>query len=293
MRTWRLLDSGPASGADNMGVDEALARSVAAGGSPVLRFYRWDPPAVSVGYSQDMGRELDLARCHQLGIHVVRRPTGGRAVLHWEELTYCVVCAADDPALGGAVEAANKRIGECLVAGLRRVGIPAELERAGMPGQKPRGAAATAPCFSSAARWEVTCGGRKLVGSAQRRFSGIILQHGSLLTGPAHRNILELVPALSTQQRQRWRELLEKRSTQLDECPHGDQAWPDLVAALAQGFSAGLPAVLKPSALRADEIRAAAHLAATKYRDADRRRNCPDSRSSAAPARLRPASTVC
>ncbi len=293
MRSWRRLDTGPASGACNMAVDEALIQSVAGGGRPVLRFYRWDPPAVSLGYGQDLQRELDPERCRAAGIDIVRRPTGGRAVLHWEELTYSVVCAVDDPQVGGSVEVTTRRIGACLVAGLQRAGVPAELERAGRQGQRSRGPAATLPCFSSASRAEVTCAGRKLVGSAQRRMRGVILQHGSLLTGPAHRRLVELIPGLSGSQRQEWLDRLMRGSIQLDECCPGIPAWPRLVDALAQGFAAVLPAVLEPDGLAQTEALQAAELVESRYRHAERLRADRSARAPLTPPETQPVAAVC
>ncbi len=90
--TWRLINTGASDGAANMAIDEAIMRSVAEGGSPpTLRFYGWAPPCVSVGYSQSVRKEIDLERCLERGYTWVRRPTGGRAILHIDELTYSVV----------------------------------------------------------------------------------------------------------------------------------------------------------------------------------------------------------
>ena len=169
--SWRYLDTGASSGTFNMALDEMLVDQVEAGHGPILRFYEWSPPAVSFGYAQDPEKEVDLDICRELGVDLVRRPTGGRAVLHWEELTYSVICPIDDVRVGGRIEDTYKRIGECLVSGLRGYGVEVELERAQVRQPRPRGESAALPCFSSIARWEIKCQGRKLVGSAQRRFS--------------------------------------------------------------------------------------------------------------------------
>ena len=171
-----------------MQADAVLLEAVAAGRSPsVLRLYRWDPPAVSLGHNQDPGRELNLSRVRSAGIDVVPRLTGGRAVLHWEELTYSVICREGCGRLGISPGEAYREIGRALVAGLRAFGAPVGLHRreAGQGG-RPAPDAPRPPCFASVSRWEVTCRGRKLVGSAQRRIRGAILQHGSILTGPRH-----------------------------------------------------------------------------------------------------------
>lgn len=186
--TWRLVDTGASPGDFNMQADEVLLEAVGAGRSPsVLRLYRWDPPAISLGYNQDPERELDLPRVRGAGIDVVPRLTGGRAVLHWEELTYSVICREGCSRLGASPGGAYREIGRALVAGLRAFGAPVDLHRqeAGQGGRSTP-ESPKPPCFASTSKWEVTCRGRKLVGSAQRRIRGAILQHGSILTGPRH-----------------------------------------------------------------------------------------------------------
>jgi len=171
---WRLVDTPPAPGAWNMAVDEALAASVAAGGEPVLRVYRWSPTCLSLGRNQPARGRYDLRALAERGVDVVRRPTGGRAVLHHRELTYTV--AAPEALLGGP-RRAYAAINRALVAGLRILGADAA--------QQPAGASrapvpSLAPCFAEPVEGEVVAGGRKLVGSAQRRLGDVILQHGSL-----------------------------------------------------------------------------------------------------------------
>ena len=139
MRRWRLVDTGVASGAWNMAVDETLIRGLAAGEqAPVLRFFGWHPPAISFGYNQQPANEVDLEKCRQARIDLVRRLTGGRAVLHWQELTYSVLCRQDDAQLGGSIETAYRRIGECLIEGLRCFGVEATLERASSRAARPQ-----------------------------------------------------------------------------------------------------------------------------------------------------------
>ena len=100
--TWRLIDSGYADGATNMAVDEAIMRAVAERlVPPTLRFYGWQPPCVSIGYAQSLEAEIDLERCRRDGVDWVRRPTGGRAILHTDELTYSVAAPQDDPRTAG------------------------------------------------------------------------------------------------------------------------------------------------------------------------------------------------
>ena len=125
---WRLLDCGPADGFTNMAIDEAILEVHAAeGGLCTLRFYTWSPPALSLGYGQPIESDIDLTQCQALGIDVVRRPTGGRAVLHEHEVTYSVVISADDPRVSSGVLAAYLTISQALIRGLSYLGISAEL----------------------------------------------------------------------------------------------------------------------------------------------------------------------
>ena len=149
-----------------MAVDDVLLDAARAGGGPILRTYGWSPPAVSLGFGQRAHEAVDVHRCRELGIDVVRRPTGGRAVLHWKEITYSFHCAEGQGPAAHALPEACRILGECLAEGLRRGGVEVELAPGGRPGGR-HGA-----CFASASRWELTCGGRKLVGSAPAAHEG-------------------------------------------------------------------------------------------------------------------------
>ena len=268
MGTWRLLNTGRASGPFNMAVDDALVEGVAAGEiGPVLRLFGWNPPAVSFGYGQNPRREVDLERCRRAGVDLVRRPTGGRAVLHWEELTYSVICRQDDPELGGRIDETYRLIGQCLVEGLRLFGVETSLERVNARAVRPRGEAVTTPCFSSAARWEVKCRGRKLIGSAQRRVNGAILQHGSLLTGPAHLRLLDLLVTIPAPLQEEWRKQLEQGSIHLGECIDRELDVEELAACLAAGFSRQLGVKIEPAALTLAEERRVQTLSKERYGD--------------------------
>src|SRR3989454_558532 len=177
---WRLLVDAPAGGALNMAVDEVLLDAVAAGTAPpTLRFYEWKPPCLSLGYFQPFD-VVDVDGCRALGVDVVRRPTGGRAILHDRELTYSVALPASVLGQDGGVLPSYYRLSLALQDGLRRLGVPATLapESAG-------GSAAHGPvCFDRPSAHEILLHGRKLVGSAQMRRGGGLLQHGSILIEP-------------------------------------------------------------------------------------------------------------
>jgi lipoate-protein ligase A len=172
-RRWRLLLDGPAPGPWNMGVDEALLASAAAGGSPTLRLYAWEGPWLSLGYAQRFPA-AGRAACARAGVGVVRRATGGRAVLHGVDLTYAV--AAPEALLPSGVRPTYELLAGALRTALRGLGVEAE-RQAPRPAADP---AADFDCFAEPAEDELCVDGRKLVGSAQRRAGRGALQHCSI-----------------------------------------------------------------------------------------------------------------
>ena len=178
MTTWRYLPYAVYSGAENMAVDEALLLTMAntPDPRPVLRFYGWSPATLSLGYAQSYHKEVDEEACLAEGIEIVRRPTGGRAVLHQYELTYSVIAPEHDPHVSGTVIESYLRISQALLKGLRALGVPAEMVACGGVNE-----ASSSACFDAPSWYELVVGGRKLVGSAQVRKEGVLLQHGSIL----------------------------------------------------------------------------------------------------------------
>lgn len=183
MTPWNYIHSGPNLGVYNMAVDEELlARAQAGADRPVLRLYAWQPPAVSLGRFQKSETAVNAEACKRLGFDIVRRITGGRAVLHDKELTYSIIARTDNPLFPGTVLGTYKVIAAGLLAGLRNLGIPAELvARGSRHAERVDKNARDAACFSSPSWYELLVHGRKIVGSAQRRVSGAFLQHGSIL----------------------------------------------------------------------------------------------------------------
>ena len=177
---WRILPFERAAAAKNMAIDEAVFRKNIRGESPpTLRFYGWRSPALSIGYFQDYRKEVDDEACRKFGVEVVRRPTGGKAVLHERELTYAVVAGADTGFFPPDILKTYLVIGRCLAEGLAGVGIRAEMKE---DGRRPPDGALQSACFSFPSRYELLVGDRKICGSAQMRSQGAFLQHGSLLT---------------------------------------------------------------------------------------------------------------
>lgn len=267
--TWRLIiESEPRSGAANMALDQAIAMACAAGDSPpTLRFYRWQPPAVSLGRHQPVA-DLDQAAVAAHGYDIVRRTTGGRAILHIDELTYSVAAAATEPRVAGGVMDAYLRLSNALVAGLLQVGVAAD--KAGADVRV--GPDVSAACFEVPSAYEITVQGRKLMGSAQSRRAKYVLQHGSLpLQGDITRLIEVLV--LEEEMRTRLREQLAAHACTLatalgvaDDAP--DVAFNRVAQALMQGFADTLNLAFQRGAPTAQELQAAAQLIREQYANA-------------------------
>ena len=274
-QTGRWLYTGAATGAFNMAADEALLmRASNPGSEPTLRIFAWNPPAVTLGYGQNASRELDLAKCRRAGLDVVRRLTGGRAVLHWDELTYSVVWPVE--ALGGGLEDSFQLIGRCLVAGLQRFGIDATLERSRPARDRRRERELSPPCFASTSRWEVKYLGRKLIGSAQRRIKNAVLQHGSLLLGPEHKQLLDLLPEGGESTRKLRIEELDRGSVDLRSTQADEIDVDRLARSIAEGFAQCAELELRLDDFDFSEKETIDKLVETKYGDPLWNRTAPE-----------------
>jgi lipoate-protein ligase A len=171
---WRLLLTNPLPGAANMALDDVLAARARASGETVLRVYSWTRPTLSLGRNQTARGAYDVARAAAFGVDIVRRPTGGRALLHDHEVTYSVTAPLGTV---GSLRSWHAAVNALLLSALRRLGVVAEL--ADPVARTP--APASAPCFEAPARGEIVLRGRKLVGSALLHEDGAVLQHGSIL----------------------------------------------------------------------------------------------------------------
>jgi lipoate-protein ligase A len=194
--------------AENMRRDAALLEAAEQGAEPVLRLFRFDPPGITLGRTQNPARDLDLERCRSAGVPWARRPTGGRAIYHDQEWTYSLAAALHEPSWGGSLHEAYGAASALVSESLQRLGVPATLARVrGSAPPQPAGPASaqeltarttnrgsTVPCFSSTARHEIVIAGRKLVGSAQRRTARALLQQGSVLLGPSHLRLADFLP---------------------------------------------------------------------------------------------------
>ena len=232
---WRFLNTGFARGDYNMALDAALARSGLCD-LPTLRVFRWRPFCISLGYHQD-AQDIQLQKCAGAGLDVVRRPTAGRAILHAEELTYSVAVPATHAWYQMLPLDFYRRISEALAAGLRLLGA----EIAFAPGEKlyHEGKPLRLACFASSARHELVARGKKVAGSAQRRFREGVLQHGSILLQREHERLLEYLagaPAEIAAERLRLR---EHTATLADILP-SPIGFDDAAHALRAGFAQAL-----------------------------------------------------
>jgi lipoate-protein ligase A len=176
MKEWELiLDKKPLSGSLNMAIDDFLFRSLGSDPQTFLRFYRWERLTVSLGYSQDIRKVVDLEYCQEQGIDIVRRMTGGKLVLHHKEVTYSL-CSSDKEAFTSTLAESYRLISQALIRGFEEMGLKPHLADS-PPSSYARG---NLPCFSYPARDEIEVEGKKIVGSAQKRAGSKFIQHGSI-----------------------------------------------------------------------------------------------------------------
>jgi lipoate-protein ligase A len=227
-----------------MSIDMALADSVRWCGTPVLRFYRWWPACVSLGRNQPAKGRYDEEAAARRGIDFVRRPTGGRAVFHHREITYSV--AVGDRQLGGP-RRTYEAIHKALLAGLQSLGAATEIVE-----HAYAMAPSTIPCFQETDGGAIVSGTRKLVGSAQLRDRGVLLQHGSILLAGDQSPTTELLKIS-------WREGKPERPAALDELLRHLPTWSELVEGLLSGFEQTLGIELVQSQLAEEERDLAEH----------------------------------
>jgi lipoate-protein ligase A len=265
--TWRLITHPPARGDWNMAVDEAMLEAARDGRvPPTLRLYAWQPACLSLGYAQSF-KDVDVAALAANGWDVVRRPTGGRAILHTDELTYSVTGPVNEPRLEGSVLESYRRLAAALLEALRRLNLPAEVAsprlEVSLAGAR---AALNGPvCFEVPSDYEIVVAGKKLIGSAQARRKGGVLQHGSL---PLHGDLTRIVQALTfpvgDDRATAAARLLEHATTAESVLGHLIP-WQSAAEAFAYAFAHALDLTLIPAELTPNEISRAEELTREKY----------------------------
>jgi lipoate-protein ligase A len=261
---WRLLVTPPLDGATNMAIDEAILQSLAAGdGLPTVRFFQWEPACLSLGYNQHW-TDVDEAALAERGFTWTRRATGGKAILHADEVTYSLIIPQENPRIQGGIVESYRILSLGLLRGLEKLGLHAEQasreeareQRQAMNGGGP-------VCFDTPSVYEITVDGRKLIGSAQLRRKKIVLQHGAL---PLYGNLNRIIEVLNLPEAERTaqRAILPQRAATIEQVL-GRVSHADAVAALQQGFAEQLNLTLEPMPLTPHEQAWAAQLRAEQY----------------------------
>ena len=263
METFRLIIDGSSNAAGNMARDETLLRSVMDGSSPpCLRFYAWKPPGLSVGYLQKIRKEVNLDMCSKHGIDYVRRLTGGKAVLHDDELTYSLAIPVNHKKVRGrGVVDSYRTISEALVKGLTLCGIPCTMAPEKSSGSKK---SSTSVCFDTPSVYEVMANGKKIIGSAQTRDRGIILQHGSVPINWDTEKLFD-VTGIPREGRERYAEYFRGIATTVTKELGYRIEFEDLVPCFVRGFEDVFEVELVPSEYTDGEKRMAERFEREKY----------------------------
>ena len=237
MDNWRLLLHPPYPAAWNMAVDEAILESTVNGDSqPTLRLYSWQPFALSLGRTQKYS-EVDTPALSAHGWDVVRRPTGGKAILHADELTYSVCAPQEDPHVSGNVLKSYRILSQGLLRGLQLAGVPADSQ----PNiEKSLDRLVNPVCFQYPSDYEITFGGKKLIGSAQARLSSGVLQHGAV---PLSGDICRVVSVLTFEsdiQRTAAVKNLQEHATTVEACLGHPPTWEFMAQCMRDGFAQAL-----------------------------------------------------
>lgn len=260
---WRVITTPPAQGAWNMAVDEAILEAVSKGLEPTtVRLYAWEPACLSLGYAQPIN-DADLPKLSSLGWDIVRRPTGGRAILHTDELTYSVIGLLTEPQLSGGVLESYQRISQALLMALELMGIQAIADaHPELPtNSDPKGPI----CFEVPSSYEITVDGKKVIGSAQARKQGVLLQHGSLPLQGDLRRITQALVFSNEAEREVAGERLLKRATTVEEILGRALPWEKAAQAFIQAFEQSLDINLDLSRLSDEETSRAEELRKNKY----------------------------
>lgn len=261
MTSWRLITTPPAPGAWNMAVDEAILEHIECGEAlPTLRLYAWDPPCLSLGRAQPF-TDVDAARLQSHGWDAVRRMTGGRAILHTDELTYSVTGTIHEPTLAGSLLDSYNRLAAALLAAVQYLGLLVEIKE----GKEERNGAPNPVCFEVPSTYEITVSGKKLIGSAQARRKEGVLQHGSLpLTGDLTR-ICQALTFPDEPAREAAMERLLARATTVKSVLGREVAWESAAQAFVRAFETQLGLKLEAGELSDSELARAEDLVHEKY----------------------------
>lgn len=262
MTTWRLIKTPPSTGAWNMAVDEAILEYIYQNkAKPTLRLYAWNPPCLSLGHAQPFA-DVDMERLKSRGWDVVRRVTGGRAILHTDEITYSVTGSAEDEILSGGVLESYNRLSKALLYAVQSLSLPVKVQEE----KHTTGSKNLNPvCFEVPSSYEITVDGKKLIGSAQARKKEGVLQHGSLpLTGDLTR-ICDALFFENESARQEAKDRLLARATTVESVLNVNTSWDTAANAFVQGFEKELGVEFETEELSQSELQRAEELVKEKY----------------------------
>jgi len=262
MTIWRLIYTPSSTGAWNMAVDEAVLEHIYRGETkPTLRLYSWNPPCLSLGHAQSF-KDVDVEQLRAHGWDVVRRLTGGRAILHTDELTYSVAGSAEDPILSGGVLESYNRLAQALLHAVQSLSVPVEMKEL-EDGHTQQNL--NPVCFEVPSTYEITVNEKKLIGSAQARKKEGVLQHGSLpLTGDLTR-ICDALRFENESARQNAKDRLLARATTIESVLGVAPSWETAAQAFVRGFEAQLGIRFERGELSSSELKRTEELVKEKY----------------------------
>lgn len=253
---WYFIDSGPCAPSYNMALDEALLDWHSEGLiPPVIRFYEWNPATLSIGYFQSVEKEIDMEAVRRLGLGFVRRPTGGRGVLHEHELTYSVIVSEDYPDIPATVTEAYRVISEGLLKGFQSLGLEAYFSIPNTPDKlqalkNPK----TAVCFDTPSWYELVVEGKKVAGSAQTRQKGVILQHGAILLDLDDEKLVQTFKFSTDEAREKVKKSINQKAVAINKLLQKKIPIDICKVAFRDGFSEALNVELVPFSLNEKQI---------------------------------------
>lgn len=264
---WYFINSGPCSPSYNMAMDEALLDWHSEGLiPPIIRFYEWNPATLSIGYFQSVEKEIDMEAVKRLGLGFVRRPTGGRGVLHEHELTYSVIVTESYPSMPATVTEAYRVISEGLLLGFQNLGLDAYFSVPNTDEQKenlkkPK----SAVCFDTPSWYELVVEGKKVAGSAQTRQKGVILQHGAILLDLDEDKLIQTFKFASDKVRDKVRKGLSQKAVSINKIISKPITIEECKTAFKKGFEDALEIELVEYTLTQEQQEYVKELETTRY----------------------------
>ncbi|PCF38632.1 lipoate--protein ligase family protein [Staphylococcus delphini] len=246
--TWHFINTGSHDPYYNMALDEALLNFVSRGEiDPVVRFYTWNPPTLSIGYFQRLSKEIDIAKVKEKGYGIVRRQTGGRGVLHDKELTYSVIVPEAHPDMPQTVTEAYRVISGGLLEGFKSLGFDAHFA---VPRSKEEREKLKQPrssvCFDAPSWYELVVEGKKIAGSAQTRQKGVILQHGSILQDVDIDDLFDMFIFKNDRLKAKMKEAFVEKAVAINDLSDETITLAQMELAFKEGFKKALDIEFKP-----------------------------------------------